>query len=48
MKFIKTIDADTKIEDIELTDYPYLGIGKKPSQKNKYATEDELEKIISG
>lgn len=48
MKFIKTIDANTTFEDIELIDYPYLGIGKKPSQKNKYPTEEQLEKIISG
>lgn len=41
------INADTKIEELEIIDYPYLGIGKKPSQKNKYPTEEQLEKIIS-
>jgi hypothetical protein len=31
----------------EWTDYPYLGIGKKP-HKNKYPTEMQLENIIGG
>ena len=34
-------------EDIDLMDYPYLGIGKKP-QKRKIITDEELEKIIGG
>ena len=38
---------DNKIEDIDWTDYPYIGIGKKP-HGNKYLSEDDLEKIIGG
>ena len=43
------INADTKIEELEITDYPYLGIGKKPfPKKRKIISDDELEKIIGG
>ena len=43
------INADTEIEELEITDYPYLGIGKKPFyNKQKFASEEQLEKIIGG
>jgi hypothetical protein len=43
------IDDIEEIEDIELTDYPYLGIGKKPNHnKQHYATDEQLERIIGG
>lgn len=46
---MEKIDANTKFEDIEITDYPYLGLGKKPlSNKRKLLTDEELEKIIGG
>ena len=46
---MEKIDANTKFEDIEITDYPYLGIGKKPLlNKRKLLTDEELEKIIGG
>lgn len=46
---METIDANTKFEDIEITDYPYIGIGKKPfPKKRKIISDDELEKIIGG
>jgi bacteriocin-like protein len=46
---MEKIDANTKFEDIEITDYPYIGIGKKPlSNKRKLLTDDELERIIGG
>lgn len=34
-------------DKIELCDYPYLGIGEKPSDK-KMLTDEQLEKIIGG
>ena len=46
---MKEINAHDEIEDIELTDYPYLGIGKKPfHNKQHFATDDQLEQIIGG
>lgn len=46
---MKEINAHAEIEDIELTDYPYLGIGKKPNHnKQHYATDEQLERIIGG
>jgi bacteriocin-like protein len=46
---MEIIDANTKFEDIEITDYPYIGIGKKPfPKKRKIISDDELEKIIGG
>ena len=48
---MEKIDANTKFEDIEITDYPYIGIGKKPhtfNKKKRIPTEDEIERIIGG
>ncbi len=46
---MEKIDANTKIEELDITDYPYLGLGKKPlSNKRKLLTDEELEKIIGG
>lgn len=48
------ITYETKSDDIDeidwrdyLIDYPYIGIGEKPKTK-KYATDEELERIIAG
>ena len=41
---MEKIDANTKFEDIEITDYPYIGIGKKPFiKKRKIISDDELD-----
>ena len=46
---MKEINADTELEELEMTDYPYIGIGKKNiSTKKKNPTEDDLERIIGG
>lgn len=34
-------------DKLELCDYPYLGIGEKPSGNNNL-TDEQLEKIIGG
>ena len=44
------VTYETKFDDIDeiyWCDYPYLGIGEKP-KTNKYATDEELERIIGG
>ncbi len=41
------INADTKFDENELMDYPYLGIGRKP-RPGKIISEEVLEKIIGG
>jgi len=41
------INADTKFDENELMDYPYLGIGRKPRPR-KNISEEVLEKIIGG
>lgn len=46
---MKDINADTEFEEIERTDYPYIGIGKKSFHyKQKLATDEQLETIIGG
>ena len=46
---MKKINADTELEDIELVDYPYIGIGKRSiSSKKKKLLDDDLERIIGG
>ena len=32
-------------EKIEWTDYPYIGLGEKPTTHNKNISEDKLEKL---
>jgi len=44
---MKDINADTQFDENELTDYPYLGIGRKP-RPGKMISEEVLEKIIGG
>ena len=45
---MEKIDANTKIEELDITDYPYLGLGKKPLSNKRKLTDEELEKIIGG
>ncbi len=46
---MNVINADTEFEEIERTDYPYIGIGKKNfHNKTKLASEEQLEVIIGG
>ena len=46
---MKDINADTNIEELELIDYPYLGLGKKSfHSKHKLVSDEQLEKIIGG
>ena len=32
-------------EEIEWTDYPYIGLGRKPLNNKGHITDDHLEKI---
>lgn len=46
---MKKINANTLFEDVEITDYPYIGIGKKPlNTHKKILTDEEIERIIGG
>jgi len=47
---MKEINADTELEDdVELVDYPYIGIGKRlPSNKKQQVSCEQIEKIIGG
>ena len=35
-------------DSIEFCDYPYLGIGEKPTHGKSLLTDEQLEKIIGG
>ena len=43
----KTLTNPPQYEEEEWTDYPYIGIGKKP-YKSKHPTEEQLERIVGG
>lgn len=43
----KTVTDTPQYDDEEWTDYPYIGIGKKPC-KSKHPTEEQLERIVGG
>ena len=32
-------------DDIDLLDYPYIGLGQRPTGNNKNISEDKLEKL---
>lgn len=32
-------------EKIEFTDYPYIGLGERPSNGKGHATDEQLEKL---
>ena len=42
-----TDDKNMEIDDLEIVDYPYIGIGKKPANGH-IPTEEQLERIIGG
>ena len=43
----KSVTLDDNHGKLFYVDFPYIGIGEKPKTK-KYATDEELERIIGG
>lgn len=41
------MNKDNNDEKIEWCDYPYIGIGEKPTRKHS-PTEEDIERIIGG
>lgn len=41
-------DLDDIHGKVHWVDYPYIGLGEKPHNPNKYATDEDLERIIGG